>query len=95
MLLKNVEFGDDNTMCNIQATCIIRYASDVVMMYLLSMGYIEKHEEQLILDQLKAPKIRVNEQEIKEFDDFASNKKKLEINKKNKETNTMEKVKIG
>jgi len=64
-------------------------------MYLLSKGYIEKHEEESILTQLKAPKLRVNEQEIKDFDNFASNKKKLKINKRNELTNNVESINIG
>jgi hypothetical protein len=68
-LLKSVEFGDDSNVCNIQATVIIRYASDVLINFLLAKNYISESEIEQTLDNLKCIKVRVNEQEVKEFDD--------------------------
>jgi len=61
----------------------------------LAKGYISKNEKDQVLDGIKSPKVRVNEQEVKEFEQFASNKKGLSILKKNKKTNTKESIKIG
>lgn len=68
-LLKSVEFGDDTNCCNIQATVIIRYASDVLIDFLLAKDYITNSDLESTLDNLKTIKVRVNEQEVKEFDD--------------------------
>lgn len=68
-MLKSVEFGDDSNCCNIQSTVIIKYSSDVLIDFLLTKGYINENEREETIEMVKCIKVRVNEQEVKEFND--------------------------